>query len=39
MYTLPPFRDEVLSEERQLIKWVGIFPMGIILVRIFLGDL
>ena len=25
MYTLTPFMDEVLSEERQLKKWVGIF--------------
>ena len=29
MYTLPPFMDEVLSKERQLMKWVGIFQMGI----------
>ena len=26
MYTLPTFMNEVLSEERQLMKWVGIFP-------------
>ena len=25
----PPFIDEVLSEERQLIKWVGTFWVGI----------
>ena len=31
MYTLPPFMDEVLSEERafynslELMKWMGIF--------------
>ena len=25
MYTLPPFMDEMLSEERQLMKWVEIF--------------
>ena len=29
MYTLPEFIDEVLSEERQLMKWVGIFQVGI----------
>ena len=28
MYTLPPFMDAVLSEERQLMKWVGIFQGG-----------
>ena len=27
--SLPPFMDEVLSEERQLMKWVGIFQVGI----------
>ena len=31
MYIPPPrpFMDEVFSEERQLIKWVGIFQVGI----------
>ena len=29
MYILPPFMDEVLSEERQLTKWVEIFQVGI----------
>ena len=29
MYALPPFMDEVLSEERQLMKWVGIFQVEI----------
>ena len=29
MYTLPQFIDEVLSEEIQLMKWVGIFQVGI----------
>ena len=33
MYTLPPFMDEVLSGERQLMEWVGIFQ-----VRIFRGE-
>ena len=35
---LPPFMDEVLSEEseeRQLMKWVGIFQVGIFWVGIF----
>ena len=33
MYTLPPFMDEVLSEERafynslELMKWMGIFQL------------
>ena len=35
MYTLPPFMDAVLSEERQIMKWVGIFQVGIFWVRIF----
>ena len=34
MYTLPPFMDAVLSEERQLRKWVGIFRVGIFWMRI-----
>ena len=29
MYILRPFMDEVLSEERQLMKWVGIFLVEI----------
>ena len=29
MYTLPPFMDAVLNEERQLMKWVRILQMGI----------
>ena len=30
--------DEVLSEERQLIKWVGIFQVEIFWVGIFWGE-
>ena len=33
----PTFTDEVLSEERQLIKWLGIFQVGIFWVEIFQG--
>ena len=29
MHNLPPFIGAVLSEERQLLKWVGIFQVGI----------
>ena len=29
MYTFSPFMDAVLSEEIQLMKWVGIFQVGI----------
>ena len=39
MYFLPPsppFTDKVFSEERQLMKWVGIFQVGIFWVGIFL---
>ena len=32
-----PFMDEMLSEERQLIKWVGIFQVGIFRRRNFPG--
>ena len=32
-----PFMDKVLSEERQLTKWVGIFQVGIFCVGIFRG--
>ena len=39
MYILRPFMDEVLSEERQLMKWVGIFQVGIFWVGIFLGGI
>ena len=35
MYILRPFMDEVLSEERQLMKWVGIFQVEIFWVEIF----
>ena len=35
MYTLPAFMEEVLIEERKLMKWVGIFPVGIFWVGIF----
>ena len=38
MYTLPTFMDKVLNEERQLMKWVGIFQVGIFWVGIFRGD-
>ena len=38
MYILPhPFMGKVLSEERQLIKWVGIFQVGISWVVVFRG--
>ena len=37
-YTLPPFMEAVLSEERHLMKWVGIFQMGIFWVGIFRGE-
>ena len=37
MYTLPPFMDAVLSEQRQLMKWVGIFQVRIFRVGIFPG--
>ena len=36
MYILSPFMDAMLSEERQLIKWVGIFQVGILPGGIFL---
>ena len=39
MYTVPPFMDAVLSEERQSMKWVGIFRVGIFWVRIFCGGI
>ena len=32
-YALSPFMDIMLSKERQVLKWVGIFQVGI-----FLGD-
>ena len=28
MYSFPPFMDKVLSEERQLMKWVENFRVG-----------
>ena len=37
MNILPLLMDEVLSEERQLIKWVGIFQVEIFWVGIFQG--
>ena len=37
-YTLLPFMDGVFSEERELMKWVGIFQFGNIWVRILRGD-
>ena len=38
MYTFShPFMDEVLSERRQLMKWVEIFQAGIFRVAIFQG--
>ena len=33
-----PFMEEVLSEERQLTKWVGIFQVEISWVGVFRGD-
>ena len=38
MYTLPSFMDAVLSEERQLRKWVGVFQVGIFWVGTFRGE-
>ena len=35
IYTLPPIMDAVLNEERQLMKWVGIFQVGIFWVGVF----
>ena len=35
MYTLLPFMDAVLSEERQLMKWVEVFQVGIFWMEIF----
>ena len=35
MYTLPPFMDAVLNEERQLMKWVRILQVGIFWVGNF----
>ena len=35
MYILRPFMDEILSEERKLMKWVGIFQLRIFWVGIF----
>ena len=35
MHPLPPFMDEELSEERQLMKWLGIFQVGIFWEGIF----
>ena len=35
MYTLPPFIDAILSEVRQLMKWLGIFQVRIFWVGIF----
>ena len=37
MYILPPSMDEVLSEERQLMKWVELFQVGTFWVAIFRG--
>ena len=36
MYIPSPFLDAMLSEERQLMKWVGIFQVGILPGGIFL---
>ena len=36
---VPPFMDEVLSEETELIKWVGIFKVRIFWVGIFRGKI
>ena len=33
-----PFMDKVLNEERQLMKWVGMFPVGIFREGIFRGE-
>ena len=38
MYTLPPFMDAVLNEERQLTKWVGILHVGTFGMGIFRGE-
>ena len=37
MYSLLPFMDAVFSEERQVMKWVGIFQVRIFWVGIFWG--
>ena len=37
MYTLLPFKDAVLSEERKSMKWVVIFQVEIFWEGIFLG--
>ena len=37
MYTLPPFMDKLLSKERKLMKWVGIFHVGVFWVVIVRG--
>ena len=36
MYIPRPVMDEVLSEERQLVEWVGIIQVGTFRVGIFL---
>ena len=40
MYALPiPFMDELLSEEKQLMKWMGIFQVRIFWVGTFQGGI
>ena len=36
MSTLPLFMEEVVSQKRQLMKWAGIFQVGIFRVKISL---
>ena len=37
MYALLPSMDAVFSEKRQLMKWVGMFQVGIFWEEIFWG--
>ena len=37
MYTLPPFMSKVSSEEKHLMKSMGILQLGIFWVEIFRG--
>ena len=38
IYIFLPFMDAVFSEERELVKWVGIFQLGNFWVGILRGD-
>ena len=39
VHSPPPFMVEVLSEERQLTKWVGIFKVSVFRVGTFRGGI